>query len=383
MSISQFRFPVDIRFGAGARIMLGEFAERFTVRKPLLITDGGLVKTEAFSLIIQTMEKIWPDSFERFTDVELNPTDSNIDYAFEAYRKANCDGVVGVGGGSSIDAAKAMRLKVAFPDEDILNMPYNKMPARLTAFCAIPTTAGTGSEVGQSSVLTIKSLGRKAIIGSPLLKADLAILDPELTISLPSNLTAWTGMDAMVHAIEAFVVPVFHPFCDAIALEAIRIVWNYLPKAYKEGRDINARGMMLVAAAMGATSFQKDLGAVHSMAHSLSTVCNIQHGLGNAICLKTVMNFNKEVCPEKYARIAQCLGINTYGMSDLEASDSAIDAIGKLNKNLGIPDTLEQVGVKEEQLILLAKKAFEDPCHPSNPRPCTETDLLTLYRGIY
>jgi alcohol dehydrogenase class IV len=213
--------------------------------------------------------------------------------------------------------------------------------------------------------------------------AEMAILDPELTVGLPPHLTAATGMDAMTHAVEALVCPVFHPMCDAIALEAIRIVWHYLPRAYCDGADLEARGMMQMAAAMGAVAFQKDLGAAHSLSHPLSSEFGIQHGLANAICLVPVMKFNKEVSAAQYARVAQCFGINTFGMSDLEAADTAIEALADLNERIGIPKSLDEVGIGEDQLCMLAKKAFEDPCHGSNPRPCTEQDLLMLYREAF
>ena len=296
--------------------------------------------------------------------------------------QGKCDGVVGLGGGSALDAARALRLKVAFPDVALMDMPFNEL-GQLVPMCAIPTTAGTGSEVGRSSVITIQKMGRKAIFGAQPLMAEMAILDPELTVGLPANLTASTGMDAMTHAIEALVCPVFHPMCDAIALEAIRMVWVYLPRAYSNGADIEARGMMQVAAAMGAVAFQKDLGATHSLSHPLSSEFGIQHGLANAICLAAVMKYNKEVSAALYARVAQCFGINTFEMSDIEAADKAIEAIQDLNKRIGIPKSLREVGIKEEQLEMLAKKAFEDQCHKSNPRRCTEQDLLILYKKAF
>jgi alcohol dehydrogenase class IV len=190
-------------------------------------------------------------------------------------------------------------------------------------------------------------------------------------------------MDAMTHAVEALVCPVFHPMCDAIALEAIRIVWGYLPRAYSDGADLEARGMMQMAAAMGAVAFQKDLGAAHSLSHPLSSEFGIQHGLANAICLVPVMKYNKEVSAAQYARVAQCFGINTFEMSDLEAADKAIEAIADLNERIGIPKSLDEVGIKEDQLPMLAKRAFEDPCHGSNARPCTEQDLLMLYKEAF
>ena len=380
--ISQFRFPTDIRFGVGGRCELAEFARKYKVSRPLLVTDSGLLKTEAFELVEEQMNIIWPGAFARFTDVHPNPTDRDVEGALSAYLEGKCDGVVGLGGGSALDAARALRLKVAFPDAELMEMPFNEL-GQLVPMCAIPTTAGTGSEVGRSSVITIQKMGRKAIFGAQPLMAEMAILDPELTVGLPANLTASTGMDAMTHAIEALVCTVFHPMCDAIALEAIRMVWLYLPRAYSNGADIEARGMMQVAAAMGAVAFQKDLGAAHSLSHPLSSEFGIQHGLANAICLAPVMKYNKEVSAALYARVAQCFGINTFDISESEAADKAIEAIQDLNKRIGIPKSLSEVGIKEDQLEMLAKKAFKDPCHPSNPRPCTERDLLMLYKEAF
>jgi alcohol dehydrogenase class IV len=221
------------------------------------------------------------------------------------------------------------------------------------------------------------------MFGASPLMAELAVLDSELTVGLPPDLTAATGMDAMTHAIESLVCPVFHPMCDAIALEAIRFVYLYLPRAYADGADLEARGRMQLAAAMGAVAFQKDLGAVHSLAHPLSTECGVQHGLANAICLVPVMEFNKGASAAQYARAAHCFGINTFGMADIEAADKAIEAIVELNRRIGIPKSLASVGVKKQQLGLLAQKAFDDPCHQTNPRPCSKQDLLMLYEKAY
>lgn len=381
--VLQFRFPTDIRFGAGARTALAEFARKYEVCRPLLVTDSGLLQTEAFSLVTEQMNRIWPRAFAQFAGVHPNPTDRDVEDALGAYVQSDCDGVVGLGGGSALDAAKALRLKVAFPDMALMEMPLDELPPTLTPMCAIATTAGTGSEVGRSSVITVGRIGRKEIFGAPPLMPEMAILDPELTVGLPPHLTASTGMDAMTHAVEALACPIFHPMCDAIALEAIRMVWNFLPRAYCDGANLEARGMMQMAAAMGAISFQKDLGAAHSLSHPLSSEFGIQHGLANAICLVPVMKYNKEVSAAQYARVAQCFEINTFGMSDIDAADKAIDAIADLNVRIGLPESLDEVGIKEDQLGMLAKKAFEDPCHQSNPRPCTEQDLLTLYREAF
>jgi alcohol dehydrogenase class IV len=378
--ISQFRFPTDIRFGVGARSVLAEFAQRYNVLRPLLVTDSGLPKTRAFSLVAEEMNRIWPGAYVQFTDVHPNPTDQDVENALDCYAQGDCDGVVGLGGGSALDAARALRLKIAFPNISLTDMPFGDLPPTLTPMCAIPTTAGTGSEVGRSSVITIQKMGRKVVFGAQPLMAEMAVLDPELTIGLPPDLTAWTGMDAMTHAVEAFVCPVFHPMCDAIALEAIRSVRLYLPRAYSDGEDLEARGMMLIAAAMGAVSFQKDLGAAHSLSHTLSSDFGIQHGLANAIALPAVVRFNGQQNSAQYERIAMALGCQES--PDNPASWVA-DFLDEFNRSIGITQRLRDLKVPREKLPELAGKAMEDGCHLSNPRKCTEADMLQLYEEIW
>jgi 4-hydroxybutyrate dehydrogenase len=378
--ISQFRFPTDIRFGAGARSVLAEYARKYSVRRPLLVTDSGMPETEAFRLIVNEMNRVWPEEYMKFTSVHSNPTDQDVEDAWESYAQGNCDGIVGLGGGSALDAAKAVRLKVALPKMALTEMPLAELPPTLTPMCAIPTTAGTGSEVGRSTVITVRQFGRKMVLGAPPLMAEMAILDPELTVGLPPDLTAWTGMDAMTHAVEAFVCPVFHPMCDAIALEAIRLVRLYLPQAYSNGADIEARGMMLVAAAMGAVSFQKDLGAAHSLSHPLSSEFGIQHGLANAIALPAVVRFNGAENSKQYERVAAALGCSN------SPDDPALwtaDFLTEFNRSIGITQHLRDLKVPRESLSELAVKAIEDGCHLSNPRKCTEKDMLQLYEEIW
>jgi alcohol dehydrogenase class IV len=378
--ISQFRFPTDIRFGAGARSVLAEFARRYSVSRPLLVTDSGLPKTEAFRLVAEQMNRIWHGEYVKFTGVHPNPTDQDVEDAWESYAQGDCDGIIGLGGGSAIDAAKALRLNVAFPKMALMEIPLAELPSSLTPMCAIPTTAGTGSEVGRSTVIKVRQVGRKMVLGAPPLMAEMAILDPELTVGLPPNLTAWTGMDAMTHAVEAFVCPVFHPMCDAIALEAIRLVRLYLPQAYSNGADIEARGMMLVAAAMGAVSFQKDLGAAHSLSHPLSSEFGIQHGFANAIALPAVVRFNGAENSKQYERVASALGCSDS--TDDPASWTA-DFLNEFNRSIGITQRLQDLKVPSEKLPELAEKAMEDGCHLSNPRQCTEADMLRLYKEIW
>jgi 4-hydroxybutyrate dehydrogenase len=378
--ISQFRFPTDIRFGAGARSVLAEFARTYEVRCPLLVTDSGLPGTEAFRLVADEMERTWPGAHVKFTGVHPNPTDQDVEDAWQWYAESDCDGIVGLGGGSALDAAKALRLKVAFPDAALMEIPLAELPPTLTPMCAIPTTAGTGSEVGRSAVITVRQVGRKMVLGAPPLMAEMATLDPDLTVGLPPNLTAWTGMDAMTHAVEAFVCPVFHPMCDAIALEAIRLVRLYLPRACSDGADLEARGMMLVAAAMGAVSFQKDLGAAHSLSHPLSSEFGVQHGLANAIALPAVVRFNGQRDSAQYERVLVALGCSE---SPGDPASWVAGFLNEFNRSIGITQRLRDLNVPRESLPELAVKAMEDGCHLSNPRECTEGDMLRLYEEIW
>jgi len=212
-----------------------------------------------------------------------------------------------------------------------------------------------------------------------------AIADPQLTVGLPPSLTAATGMDAFTHNLESYTSTEFHPICDAIALGGVELVLKYLERATSNGNDIEARGHMMIAAMMGAIAFQKDLGAAHSLAHPLSTECGVHHGLANAVCLPTVMRFNAESdrAAACYARVAGLFGLETGGLSNRDAALRAADAVAELNKRIGIPARLRDCGVPEEILPTLAKKALEDSCHKTNPRPCSEQDLLSLYRNAW
>ncbi len=374
-----FRFPTTIRFGAGSRSALLDFSENFNVRRPLLVTDVGLPETDAYRLMAKQLDEIWSGQWQSFAGIHPNPTEQDIEDAWEGYRGHQCDGIVGVGGGSGIDGAKALRLKVAFPELPLSEIPLDKLPEQLVPFCAVPTTAGTGSEVGRSTVVTLESLGQKVVFRAPPLMPELAILDPELTVGLPPHLTAATGMDAMTHAIEAFVCPIYHPMCDGIALEAIRMVQEYLPRAVADGSDLEARGQMLMAASMGAVAFQKDLGAAHSLAHPMSTEFGIHHGLANAIVLSAVIRFNGETDAKLYSRVANALRLPESS----DATAPVAEAIDVLNQQIGITQKLRDIGIPRESLSLLADKAFEDRCHLTNPRKCSRDDLLRLYEEVW
>jgi 4-hydroxybutyrate dehydrogenase len=379
MEIVSFRFPTAMRFGPGARRTLAEVKSRFKVSRPLLVTDGSMPQTEAFVLVSEVMDQVWPRSWELFDGVHPNPIEADAEAGYAAYKKHGADGIVALGGGSAIDGAKSILLKIAFPDRALADIPLDKMPELVAPLCAIPTTAGTGSEVGQSTVVTIPKFSRKMVFGGPALLPRLAILDPELTIRLPPHLTAATGMDAMTHNIESYVCPVYHPMCDGIALEAIHRIVKFLPRAFKDGSDIEARGEMLICASMGATAFQKDLGVAHSMAHALGTEYGVHHGLANAICLPTTIRFNGEKGSHQYKRVAIALGLTP----DSDPAEQVATFLEKFNKSLGIYKRLRDFGIKEIDLARLAAKALEDSNHTTNPRRVTGSDFLRLFREVW
>ena len=385
MTISKFSFPNTIYFGAGAIDNLPGYIQDLGVKTPLVVTDPGMVNTDVLPRV-ESVLKAAGIEYAIFSEVNPNPLDSDISKAVAVFEKGNCDSVIGLGGGSALDASKVVQVIAAHGrrvnDYDNSTGGNQNIKGPLPPMIAIPTTAGTGSEVGSCAVITSVERGRKFMVCSPLLIPDIALLDPELTTSLPASLTAGTGMDAFTHCVEALAVKDFHPMCDAIALKGIEYVAQYLETAVKEPNNIEARGYMMLAAMMGAVAFQKDLGAAHSLSHSLSAVCHVPHGLANAICIVPVMKFNRERCLKEYARVAAGFGINTFGMSDEQAADKAIEAVADLNKKIGIPEKLSQVGVTPEHLEELTEKAFLDGCHGSNPRECTYQDLMNLYKQV-
>jgi alcohol dehydrogenase class IV len=379
MAISSFRFPTAIKFGPGARHALAELPSRHGARRPLLVTDAGLADTDAYRMIVKVMDEVWPNAWHAFGGVHSNPIESDADEGLSAYTAGRCDSIVALGGGSAIDGAKAIVLRVAFPDRRLSEIPLAELPESVVPLCAVPTTAGTGSEVGQSTVVIIEAPRRKVVFGGPALLPRLALLDPELTVGLPPHLTAATGMDAMTHAIESFVCPMFHPMCDGIALEAIYRIRRFLPRAVAHGDDLEARGEMLMAASMGAVAFQKDLGAAHSMAHALGSEHGVHHGLANAIVLPATIRFNGEDDSQQYARVAQALGL----VPGNDPARQVAACIEEINREIGIPGSLRELGIPEAALGHLADRAIEDGCHLTNPRRCTRDDFARLYREAW
>ena len=383
--ISEFSFPTRIVFGVGALKEVPSHLARLGVKRPLLVTDAGVVATGLAGRLGAVLDAAHVP-FATFDAVEPNPTGDTVERGLAAYRAAGCDGVIGLGGGSPLDAAKGVRLLATHPGplaqyddaKDGWRLVTNPVPPMI----AIPTTAGTGSEVGRSFVVTLAETGRKTVVFAPPLMPSVAVCDPELTYGLPPKLTAATGMDALTHNLEALCAKGFHPLADAMAHKGLELCGLYLARAVKDGHDEEARAGMMIAAVTGATAFQKGLGASHALAHALTPVAGVHHGLANAIVLPHVMEFNLPAAGAALAEVAVALGEPAAGDRDRLAR-RAVERVRALAREIGIPERLRDAGVKESQLPLLAEKAWEDASHQGNPRPCQPADLAALLRAAF
>ncbi len=389
--ILNYFLPPRIEFGEGAIANLANHVKTFGGKKPLIVSDAGISKVGILSQAVAPLEDA-NLPYVTYVDIEPNPTDVSITQGVEVYQKEKCDGVIAVGGGSVMDAAKAIRLLTThapplepyYVDSDGANKIRDDMPPLI----CVPTTSGTGSEVSQGAVITDTSLRttdrwRKRAIITRFNMANLALLDPVLTVKMPPTLTAATGMDAITHGIEAYVATKHHPIAEGVALQALKILGKNIRTAYHNGENIVARGEMLLASCMAAFSFQKGLGAVHSIAHQLSTDAPIPHGVANAILLPHVMDFNLPHVIEKYADVADALGVNIEGISKGEAACAAIDEIRELNAELNMPTGLGEAGLDREKMPKLAADAMLDHCYKLNPRQCTEQDMLHLLEAAF
>jgi alcohol dehydrogenase class IV len=373
--LATFNFPTTTLYGVGALAELPARLAQIGAKHPLVVTDAGLLETRAFA----ALRRVLGGSPAVFSGVHPNPVEADVLGAAREFRDRGCDSVIAFGGGSALDVGKACRLLIKRPELALGQFNFNDDWVGLAPWVGIPTTAGTGSEVGRSAVVTLEATRRKAVLFHPQLLARLVILDPELTVDLPPRLTAATGLDALTHCIESFTSPVFQPLCDGIALEGIHLIVEALPRAYRNGADLEARGKMLVAAAMGAVAFQKDLGATHSLAHPLSSLCGLHHGTANAICLPHVMEFNAQRKPGLYRRVGVAAGLDVLKAGDTEADRRTIQFIRVLIRELGLGDGLRAFGVQESQFDALVEQAFADACHQTNPVPVTREDLRALY----
>ncbi|MBN1542603.1 iron-containing alcohol dehydrogenase [candidate division KSB1 bacterium] len=380
LSRHTWSFPTRIEYGPGALEDLVEIVRRNGGRSGLLVTDKGLERVGTPERVRSLFKKAGI-ALTTFDEVQSNPTDDNVYQGTEVYKKSGCDFIVALGGGSPIDAAKCIKCLVTHegPLEKYDDMKggdkfiVNPMPP----LYAVPTTAGTGSEVGRSGVITIRSTRTKTIIFSPLLMPTIAVLDPDLTVSMPPKLTAATGVDALVHNLEAYIIDAFHPFADGIAWKGIALCIEQLPRAVKNGQDISARGNMLVASAMGATAFQKGLGINHSIAHALGVLFDTHHGLANAAVLLQVMKFN--AADPKVDRKLASLGILFETQNQ---SGAVLDKLGEWLQALDMPVDLGALNIPRERLEEIEAYALKDPCCSLNPRPVAKGDIVSLLERI-
>ena len=380
MENTSFNFPTDTRVGPGAISQLNVTLLALGIHRPLVVTDAGLLATDAYKKLAAALLPGEPDrDWFLHSDVQPNPTEANTRGAAELALAKGCDGVIGLGGGSALDAAKVCRILIKQPQLKLADYDWEADWSGLLPFIAVPTTAGTGSEVGRSGVVTPDGSDSKGMYFHPELLARCVFLDPELTTGLPAGLTAATGLDALTHCIESFTSPAFQPMCDGIALEGIRLIIHALPTAIADGADLDARGHMLVAAAMGGVAFQKDLGATHSLAHPLSAICGVHHGTANAICLPHVMRHNARQKPGVYRRIGIACGLDVVSCSDTDADELTVHFVDDFIRRCGMHTSLEEVGVKEEHIEALSDQAWLDPCHQTNPVPVSREDLKELF----
>ena len=384
MSVHRFAFPTPIHFGPGARKLVAEHLKAQGVKRPLIVTDRGIAPLPLLAAFIAALPGL---EVGVYAEIWGNPVKSQVDAGVVAYKAHGADAVIGFGGGAALDVAKAIALMATHPG-DILEYAWDHPQARpiehdLPWFIALPTTAGTGSEVGRSSVVSDDTTHIKKIVFSPKLLAKAVFADPELTLDLPPHITAATGMDALTHNVESYLSPTYHPLCDDIALEGVRIAGKALRRAVHQPHDLQARSDMLMASMMGAIAFQKDLGAVHSCAHALSTVADLHHGLANGIMIDHVMRFNLLSAVAKMAELAHVVGAGVPGALPEAHAEAFIDWLAALKKDLAIPLRLSAYDAKrpvtKADIAALVDVAVNDICHQTNPRPCTREDFERIF----
>ena len=375
MTLSSFAFPTAIQFGPGARKEVGPHLLAQGLKRPLIVTDKALA---ALPVLTEFKFHLAGLDVAVFSGVFGNPTASQVMAGAAAYKAHRADCVIGFGGGAALDVAKVVGV-AATHEGDIIEYAWDHPQVRgigesLPYFVALPTTSGTGSEVGRSSVISEDRTHLKRVIFSPRILAKKVFADPELTLALPPQVTAATGMDALTHNVESYLSPAYHPLCDGIALEGARIAARSLVRAVREPGNLQARSDMMMSSMMGAIAFQKDLGAVHSCAHALGAVCDMHHGLANALMIETVLAWNVEAAQEKFEELAHVCRVAGGG-------PGFVRWLGHLKQQIGITGTLSTHGVRREQIPQLVEIAVKDICHQTNPRPVTAQDFERLFNA--
>ncbi|MDB5943868.1 MAG: Alcohol dehydrogenase (Aldehyde reductase)-like protein [Ramlibacter sp.] len=373
MSVNSFSFPTSIKFGAGARKEVAGHLLSRGLKRPLIVTDKAIAMLPVLAEFKRYLDGL---QVSVYAGVSGNPTARQVMDGAEAFKSHRADSVIGFGGGAALDVAKVVGI-AATHGGHIIDYAWDHPQVKpidkeLPYFVALPTTAGTGSEVGRSAVISDDDTHLKRIIFSPKLLACVVFADPELTLTVPPHVTAATGMDALTHNIESYLSPAYHPLCDGIALEGTRIAARALVKAVAEPQNLQARSDMMMASMMGAIAFQKDLGAVHSCAHALGAVCDMHHGLGNALMIDTVLAWNHEAAPEKFDELAHVCKVSGGGQA-------FVPWLKQLKTRVGITGGLRDHGVRDDQLPRLVEIAMADICHLTNPRPVTAADFRRLF----
>ena len=372
-----WNYPTSIRFGSGRIRELPDVCRSLGMQKPLLVTDAGLARLPMVSAAVQLCTAAGMHCAV-YSNVQANPVADNVMYGVATYQAGGHDGVIAFGGGSALDVGKAVGLMVGqarplFDFEDREDWFLRVNVAGMAPVVAVPTTAGTGSEVGRASVITDPSDHIKKIIFHPRMLPGAVIEDPELTVGLPANVTAATGMDALSHSLEAFCSPCYHPLAEGIAVEGMRLISQWLPAVVENGRNLEARAHMLIASSMGATAFQKGLGAMHSLSHPCGANLNTHHGLTNAVVMPYVLVWNRAAIADKLTRLAAYLGLPNPGF------EAVLDWVLQLRRRIGIPNTLAELGVGLEHARQFAPQALADPSTGGNPIPMTERGFEQLY----
>jgi len=370
-----YSFPTDIRFGAGVIKELAPYLKDHNLISPLIVTDPNVAELDFFKKIVEDLKSQQLEP-EVFSDISKNPVKSDVLKGGDTYQQLKRDSVIGIGGGAAMDVARAIVLRVnhlrdLFDYDDLIGGSKH-VTEPVPHFITVPTTSGTGSEVGRSAIISEDETGKKRILFHPKLVAKMVFADAELTYELPPFITAATGIDALTHNMEAFLAKGYNPLCDGIALEGIKLISESLENAVNKPEP-ESRSKMMIASLMGAVAFQKGLGVVHSLAHPLSTLLDMHHGLANAINIPYGMRFNIPGQEDRFKRIAYAMGLPNLN------GDEVINALFELNQKIGLPARLGEQGVKEEHIEQLTDLAVDDFCHPSNPREVKREDFKQLY----
>ena len=374
--VGNWNYPTNVRLGEGRVKELPDALSEFGIARPLVVTDAGLARM-TITQNLQDLLAVAKVPFSLFSAVRPNPVASGIEAGIAAFRAGGHDGVVAFGGGSALDSGKLIAFMAGqhlplWEFEDIGDRWKRADAAAIAPVIAIPTTAGTGSEVGRAGVITDEATHTKKVIFHPSMMPKLALLDPELSVGMPPVVTAGTGMDALAHCLEAYCAPSHHPMAEGIAIEGMRLCFTYLPRVFADGADLEGRAEMLSAAAMGAAAFQKGLGAIHALSHPVGALYDTHHGMTNAVFMPYVLVMNRPAIEEKIGRLAAYLGL-------VPSFDAFLDAILNLRERLNVPHTLAGFGVSAERREQIAEMAIVDPTASGNPLALTRGRALELF----